>query len=265
MQEAFGALGFTPEMSTCQTASASTPTTSGSPRTASSGFDFPDDEALIQAEFEKNIPFALAVAQSAVDPDDPVSVGRRRHPGLPSSTASPCPTATRRPWPSSRSAPCRGLKLNFRINGGRTRTDAGARVEGRRALRVRERRLLRRVPRRGEGRDVRVTRWRCGSPRSRPSRRQQTQRGSRASTSRTRSQSDSGRDVLVIANEDYTGVNPDPPGTTAPSTSTSTSTRSTPTASQPDVWDVDAQGVPHDLGVLEPLPDGHLVPRRRTA
>ena len=39
-----------------------------------SGFNFPDDEALIQAEFEKNIPFALAVAESALDPDDPVSV-----------------------------------------------------------------------------------------------------------------------------------------------------------------------------------------------
>ncbi len=39
-----------------------------------SGFNFPDDEGLIQAEFEKNIPFALAVAESAKDPNDPVSV-----------------------------------------------------------------------------------------------------------------------------------------------------------------------------------------------
>jgi hypothetical protein len=37
------------------------------------GFVFPDDEALVQAEFEKNIPFALDVAKSAKDPDDPVS------------------------------------------------------------------------------------------------------------------------------------------------------------------------------------------------
>ena len=28
----------------------------------------------MQAEFEKNIPFAIATAQSALDPDDPVSV-----------------------------------------------------------------------------------------------------------------------------------------------------------------------------------------------
>ncbi|MBB5792008.1 M14 family metallopeptidase [Jiangella mangrovi] len=38
-----------------------------------SGFVFPDDEALIEAEFQKVLPFALDVAKSAADPDDPVS------------------------------------------------------------------------------------------------------------------------------------------------------------------------------------------------
>ena len=37
------------------------------------GFVFPDDEALVQAEFLRNLPFALDVAKSAKDPDDPVS------------------------------------------------------------------------------------------------------------------------------------------------------------------------------------------------
>ncbi|HUG88841.1 MAG TPA: M14 family zinc carboxypeptidase [Actinomycetota bacterium] len=37
------------------------------------GFVFPDDEALVQAEFERNLEFALNVARSAVDPDDPAS------------------------------------------------------------------------------------------------------------------------------------------------------------------------------------------------
>jgi Zinc carboxypeptidase/Immune inhibitor A-like, MAM domain len=37
------------------------------------GFVFPDDEALVQAEFVRNLPFALDVAKSASDPDDPVS------------------------------------------------------------------------------------------------------------------------------------------------------------------------------------------------
>ncbi len=38
------------------------------------GFVFPDDEALVQAEFERNLPFAQSVAQSAGDPDDPKTV-----------------------------------------------------------------------------------------------------------------------------------------------------------------------------------------------
>ena len=37
------------------------------------GFVFPDKEGQVQAEFSKNLPFALSVAQSTVDPDDPVS------------------------------------------------------------------------------------------------------------------------------------------------------------------------------------------------
>ena len=37
------------------------------------GFVFPDDEALVQEEFERNLEFALNVARSAGDPDDPAS------------------------------------------------------------------------------------------------------------------------------------------------------------------------------------------------
>jgi hypothetical protein len=37
------------------------------------GFVFPDDEAAVQLEFERNLPFALSVAGSADDPDDPES------------------------------------------------------------------------------------------------------------------------------------------------------------------------------------------------
>ncbi|MGH3024618.1 MAG: M14 family zinc carboxypeptidase [Gaiellaceae bacterium] len=53
-----GALAWTPELSEgCE----------------GCGFVFPDDEALVQAEFERNLAFALDVAKSAGDPDDPVS------------------------------------------------------------------------------------------------------------------------------------------------------------------------------------------------
>ncbi len=37
------------------------------------GFEFPDDEALVQQVFEDNLPFALAYAESAADPAHPVS------------------------------------------------------------------------------------------------------------------------------------------------------------------------------------------------
>jgi hypothetical protein len=53
-----GTVAFTPELG------------EGAP---GSGFVFPDDEALIQAEFERILPFHLGLAQSARDPDDPVS------------------------------------------------------------------------------------------------------------------------------------------------------------------------------------------------
>ena len=38
------------------------------------GFVFPDDDALVQEEFERVLPFAASVATSAVDPDDPKTV-----------------------------------------------------------------------------------------------------------------------------------------------------------------------------------------------
>jgi hypothetical protein len=37
------------------------------------GFVFPDDEGLVQAEFERNLPFALDLVRSAPDPDNPRS------------------------------------------------------------------------------------------------------------------------------------------------------------------------------------------------
>ncbi len=62
---------------------------------------------------------------------------------------------------------------------------------------------------------------------------------------------DSGADVLVLANEDYTGVNPTyPAGTAAPKYAAAHVAAVEAAGHRADVWDVDAQGVPHDLGVL---------------
>lgn len=54
-----GALAWTPEL--------------GEGLPAGGGFVFPDDEAQVQAEFERALPFSLDVAKSAADPADPVS------------------------------------------------------------------------------------------------------------------------------------------------------------------------------------------------
>ena len=55
-----------------------TPTTRGSPADCGSGFEFPDDETLIAARRSRRTSaYAIDVAKSAQDPDDPVSpVGR---------------------------------------------------------------------------------------------------------------------------------------------------------------------------------------------
>jgi hypothetical protein len=73
MTARYHTLGFTPEMSTCQTAANSDPNDEWVAADCASGFIFPDDEALIRAEFVKNIPFARSVAQSAANPSEPVS------------------------------------------------------------------------------------------------------------------------------------------------------------------------------------------------
>jgi hypothetical protein len=63
--------------------------------------------------------------------------------------------------------------------------------------------------------------------------------------------SDTGNDVLVIANEDYEGVDPDyPPEVTAPKYSDLHLDALEAVGHTADLWDVSAQGVPHDLGVL---------------
>lgn len=68
-----GVMMFTPEMTTCQTASAIDPNDRWKPEDCASGFNFPDDEKLIQQEFAKNVPFALSVGESAAHPDQPSS------------------------------------------------------------------------------------------------------------------------------------------------------------------------------------------------
>ena len=114
-----GTLGFTPEMTTCETVSASIPDDEWEPEDCISGFNFPDDEELIQAEFEKNIPFALSVAKSAHDPDDPVSVVGRTAADMVSDPFA-VSHGTTQPVAVTAKKAIKDLRLKYSVNGGPT-------------------------------------------------------------------------------------------------------------------------------------------------
>ncbi|MDF3144606.1 MULTISPECIES: M14 family metallopeptidase [unclassified Streptomyces] len=112
---------FTPEMSTCQTASNIDPNDQWNARDCQSVFNFPDDEKLIQQEFAKNVPFALSVAESAVRPDQPASSV-----GLKAADFTPAPFTTSYSRGADQEVSVvvrksvRDKELKYRVNGGRT-------------------------------------------------------------------------------------------------------------------------------------------------
>ncbi|GGW85335.1 M14 family metallopeptidase [Streptomyces lomondensis] len=116
-----GTAMFTPEMSTCQTASDFDPNDAWKPADCRSIFTFPDDEKLIQQEFAKNVPFALSVAESAARPDRPASSV-----GLSAADFTPAafPTSYSRGADQEVSVVARkslrDKELRYRVNGGRT-------------------------------------------------------------------------------------------------------------------------------------------------
>ena len=245
MTEMFGTLGFTPEMSTCEAASQSVPDDEWVAEDCGSGFEFPDDEELVQAEFEKNIPFALSVAESASDPDDPVSaVGRTaedfRVDTFEVSYGDPQTVAV---WAKRA---LEDLRMSYRVDGGPLQTvrapewAGGERYGDENDDYYAE--FRGEVRGAAEGDEVEVW-FRAVKPGAGPVR-------SEAFTYTV--ECDTGSDVLVIANEDYTGVNPTyPAGTDAPKYAGAHVAAVEAAGYSADVWDVDAQGVPHDLGVLD--------------
>lgn len=117
-----GMMMFTPEMTTCQTASAIDPNDPWKPEDCASGFNFPDDEKLIQAEFAKNIPFALSVAESAERPDQPKSsLGLTAADFTPDTfTTSYAARGEDQTVAVTARKALRDKELKFRVNGGRT-------------------------------------------------------------------------------------------------------------------------------------------------
>ncbi|MET9686332.1 M14 family metallopeptidase [Streptomyces coeruleorubidus] len=112
---------FTPEMSTCQSASNADPNDEWKASDCRSIFTFPDDEKLIQQEFAKNVPFALSVAESASHPDRPSSSVGLSAAGF---TPAAFPVSYSRGADQEVSVVARkslrDKELKYRVNGGRT-------------------------------------------------------------------------------------------------------------------------------------------------
>jgi hypothetical protein len=248
MTARYDTLGFTPEMSTCEAASDSVPDDEWEAEDCGSGFEFPDDEELVQAEFEKNIPFALSVAESASDPDDPESVVGREADNFRVDTFDVSYGDPQTVAVVAKRA-LDDLRMHYRIDGGRTHTarvsewDGGERYGDENDDYYAE---FRGQVRDADGGDD-VTVWFSGEE----DRRHGRDRDVESDRFTYTVAHDTGDDVLVLANEDYTGVNPTyPAGTDAPKYVEQHVAAIEAAGYDADVWDVDAQGVPHDLGVL---------------
>ncbi|MFD5776862.1 M14 family metallopeptidase [Streptomyces fungicidicus] len=112
---------FTPEMSTCQTASDADPDDEWNARDCRSGFTFPDDEKLIQQEFAKNVPFALSVAETAAHPDRPSSaVGLDAPDFTPASFGTSYARGAGQEVSVVARRAVRDKELKYRVDGGRT-------------------------------------------------------------------------------------------------------------------------------------------------
>ncbi len=246
-----GALAWTPELS------------AGCPNC---GFVFPDDEALVQAEFERNLPFALSVAKSADDPDDPESVlGIETKPfytksddpykdGIPGvdfefAYSYGDPAAGAGAGEARASAPSRSSTASTAGGVQSAPTSEWAGGERYTPADVHYRELRGVVTGTSPGDSVEV--WFEGG-------------GERSDSFTYRAVSETGRRVLVVAAEDYSGaVARADAGPALPELLPRT--RSPPTASRADVYDVDARGrvAPGPSRRAQPLRRGDLVHGRR--
>ena len=239
----YGALSITPEMATCEAAAGYDPDDEVFPEDCGSVFEFPDDEPLVQREFTQNISFALSVAKSAHNPDHPVSsVGR--------TTADFETDAFTTSFGGSQQVASvirrsiSGKRLNYKINNGRTRTAevsewrGGERYGNENHTYYAEYRG--RITGQRAGDKVEV--WFSGK-------KGRTTVSGEHFTYTVRDQR--GARVLVVADEDYKGVNPTyPAGTNAPKYAQQYIDALAANGVRSLVWDIDKDGVPHDLGVL---------------
>ncbi len=240
----FGTLGFTPEMTTCEVASNKYPDDEWVAEDCVSGFNFPDDPRLIREEFQKNIPFALSVADSADTPADPVTFNGEKAPDL---VADPFSVShgTAQPVAVTADRQVQRLQLRYSINGGPTTSagvhewDGGERYGDTHDDYYAEKRGVVRGASHGD--EVRV--WFSGV---------KPDAGRVSTEPFTYTVADDiGGDVLVLAAEDYSGVSP-AQGGTEPWYADEHVAAVEAAGYDADVYDVDANNrtAPHHLGVL---------------
>ena len=220
-------------------------TPEGTPGTGTgSGFIFQDVEADVQAEFERHVQFALDLARSAGDPDDPVShLGNQ----APDFVLDPFNVSYGNPQPVQVNArrDLGRITLRYRINGGRVRSARTREWQGGKRYGDEGDYWYHRVRSqvRGTSRGDEVEVWFV-------SRRKRVR--SRSFTYTV--QADSNARVLVLAAEDYTGNSALPayPSTSGPFYLGYYTDALTRNGVAHEVYDVDAQGrtAPHPLGVL---------------
>jgi Zinc carboxypeptidase len=232
-----GALAWTPELS------------AGCP---GCGFVFPDNDALVQEEFERNLPFAMSVAESAPDPANPKTVTgittkpfyidsddpyKRSNPGtqlsFTKSYGDPQPVAVI----AKRSLGA--VTVKYRINGGAVQSaptsewEGGSRYD---PASVYYHQMRGVVTGTNPGDSVEV--WFEGG-------------GEQSDSFTYQAVSESGRRVLVVAAEDYTGASP-VQALNGPHFAATYTAALAANGQQADVYDIDAAGrlAPDALGVL---------------
>jgi Zinc carboxypeptidase/Immune inhibitor A peptidase M6 len=243
MANNYKTLTITPEMSTCETASNIDPDDQWKPEDCASVFNYPDDERLIQDEFEKNLPLALATAESAQHPDTPVSVTGEATPDLVAHTFAVSYGRTQPVAVEARRS-LKGLNLEYRVNGGRTRTVATKEWRGGEKF--------------GDENKIYYGEFRGKVTHTKPGDKVEVwfsarKGGARISTAPFTYQvaSDIGGKVLVLSAEDVTGISPVQGVTTAKYSDAYTKAL-TAAGYSSDVYDVDKYGrtAPDPLGVL---------------
>ncbi|MGW4030820.1 M14 family zinc carboxypeptidase [Streptomyces sp. NPDC004838] len=231
-----GMMMYTPEMSTCATASRVDPNDPWNAADCASVFTFPDDEKLIQQEFAKNIPFALSIAETSATPDTPASSL-----GLKAADFTPDPFTVSYARGGDQEVSVIALKslrdkeLKYRINGGRVQDEDLERWKGGQTFGGEDNIRFDEYRAEVEDADVgdKVEVWFTG--RTKDGKTTSSEPFTYTVAERPRA------DTLVIAEE----------GGTAPAQHTAAYTKAlADNKKRGAVWDVATQGRPHPLGVL---------------